>query len=151
MTPSSIFDAVTNISAAQNLVIIIRCANVMESDLPLEGRDLSTVTDTEFMHGAKTGPLMCDKGTRIEASNMEYVFNHANGHIRVPYVYRTFTSGHLGYIAMDFVDGESLDAIPWSERTVQERHDIVMQVTEGLVHIRSLRRCQPGPRASVSE
>jgi hypothetical protein len=135
----------------------------MESDFPLEGRDLSTVTDTEFVHAAKTGPIICGKGTKIvritstavlkigvevrpqEASNMEYVFDHANGHIRVPYVYRTFISGNLGYIAMDFVDGESLDVIPWPERTAQERHDIVFQVIEGLIQIRSLRSSQPGP------
>lgn len=135
----------------------------MESDFPLEGRDLSTVTESEFIHAAKTSPLICGKGTRIvritsaavlkigvevrpqEALNMEYVFSHSNGHIRVPYVYQSFTSGNLGYIVMEFVDGDSLDAIPWSERTAQERQNIVLQVTESLLQIRSLRGCQPGP------
>lgn len=135
----------------------------MESDFPLEGQDLATVTEAEFIRAAKTGPLISGKGTKIvrisstavlkisvevhpqEALNMEYVFNHSNGQIRVPYVYRTFASENIGYIVMQFIDGECLDAVPWSERSAQERQNIVLQVTEGLRCIRSLRGYHPGP------
>ncbi|KAF2690370.1 hypothetical protein K458DRAFT_413144 [Lentithecium fluviatile CBS 122367] len=135
----------------------------MDPRFPLEGRDLSAVSDAEFVQAANIGTLISCNGTKIvritstavlkigfevglqEALNMEYVSTHSNGQIRVPHVYRTFTSKNIGYIAMDYIDGHCLDAIPWSERTTQERQNIVLQVTEGLRCIRSLRHCQPGP------
>ncbi|KAF1949712.1 hypothetical protein CC80DRAFT_497283 [Byssothecium circinans] len=135
----------------------------MESKYPLEGRDLSAVTEIEFVHAAKTGPLIFNEGTKVvritstavlkigfeihpqEALNMEYISNHSDEQIRVPHVYRSFASGDLGYIAMEYIDGNSLDAIPWSERPAQERRSIILQVTKGLLHLGSLRSCQPGP------
>jgi serine/threonine protein kinase len=76
---------------------------------------------------------------------MEFVLNHSNEQTRVSHVYRSFTWGDIDYIAMEYIDGSSLDAISWSERTTQERQSIVLQVNEGLRCIRSLRHCEPGP------
>lgn len=135
----------------------------MTSNFPLEGRDLFTVTDIEYIHAAKNGPVLFKKGTKIvrntstavlkismeilpqEAANMTYIAEHSNEQIRVPRVYRTFTSGYTDYITVEFIDGECLDAKPWLERSVEQRRSIVLQVSESLRCMRTMRSLQPGP------
>jgi len=145
-------------------------SNAIEYKFPLEGRDLSAVTEDEFICAAKTGlpiPIhglpsgiqgrnivriastavmkICIPPLPQEALNMEYVSKHSDGRIRVPHVYRNFFSGGLGYLVMEFIDGRSLDTIPWTERTAQERQNIILQLSEALQIMDSLRGNQPGP------
>ncbi|KAH7381614.1 hypothetical protein BKA66DRAFT_512491 [Pyrenochaeta sp. MPI-SDFR-AT-0127] len=46
---------------------------------------------------------------------------------------------------MDFIDENSLDAIPWAERTVQQRQHIIAQAAKGLAWMRTMRSSIPGP------
>ncbi|KAI1513425.1 Phosphotransferase enzyme family protein [Pyrenophora tritici-repentis] len=109
------------------------------------------------------GVIIFDKGTKLvritttaginiaidvlpqEALNMEYVRKFSNGEIRIPRVYRYFMSGEQGYIVTDFIDGGSLDAIPWSSRTIQERQYIVDQMMKAFDHMRTMRSSEPEP------
>ncbi|KAF2731940.1 hypothetical protein EJ04DRAFT_609594, partial [Polyplosphaeria fusca] len=131
-----------------SLPSILERSNAMESDLhyPLDGRDLSTVTEIEIMHAAETSPLIYDRGTKIvrilkavvvkigfdvlpqEAMNMEYIFRHSLEQILVSRLYLTFNFEGRGHIVMDFVEGECLDAKPWAERSIQEQRDIILQL-----------------------
>jgi hypothetical protein len=130
---------------------------------PLEGRNLLEVTNEEFIQAAEEGLPVSDRGTKIvkitstvilkigvevyeqEALNMLYVSAHSGGQILVPQVHRFFTSNGLGYLAMDFIDGGSLDTVDWSERTLNSQENIVSQATNALKCMRGMQSDEPGP------
>lgn len=106
-----------------------------ECPYPLERRDLSTINKAEFIRAANIAPIIHEKGTKIvmitktavmkirfevlrqEALNIEYVYNNSHGQLRVPRIYRSFYTKGIGYIVMEFINGDSLDATPLSKRT----------------------------------
>jgi hypothetical protein len=130
---------------------------------PLEGRNLSEVTDQEFIQAGREGLTIFDYDRKIvkitstvvlkiglevdeqEARNIVYVSTHSGGQIRVPQVHRFFTSGRFGYLAMDFIDGGSLDKIDWSKRTLESQEDIISQATDALMCMRNMQSDESGP------
>jgi serine/threonine protein kinase len=129
----------------------------------LEDINLSTVPVSELLRAAENCPVISWKGTKIirltstavlkigvevslqEVLNMRHIHYHSNGRIHIPRVYRYFLSGGLGHIVMEFVDGESLDAVPWLKRTTQQRQCIISQVNDALDCMRSIKSDTPGP------
>ncbi|KAF2142678.1 uncharacterized protein K452DRAFT_226973 [Aplosporella prunicola CBS 121167] len=65
--------------------------------------------------------------------------------IRVPRVYRSFVIQSESYLVMQYVDGESLDAIPWMSRPPDQRKDIIKQATDAVLALRTLEAKAPGP------
>jgi serine/threonine protein kinase len=129
----------------------------------LDGRDLATVSNLEFVQASKKCPVICNKGTNVvritktaamkigfgvleqEALAMKYVYEHSDGRIQLPRVYRSFVAEGKGYIVMEFVDGSCLDEVPWRNRPIQERQNIIHQVTEALLSLQNMRGNSPGP------
>jgi hypothetical protein len=140
-------------------------SGVMNSNFlfPLEGRNLSEVTDQEFVQAAREGLVISDRRTKVvkitstvvlkigaqvyeqEARNMVYVATHSRGYVHVPHLFRFFTSEGLGYLAMDFIDGDSLDTIDWSKRTLDSQENILSQATDALMCMRNMLSDEPGP------
>lgn len=135
----------------------------VNSPLPLEGRDLATVSESEIIQAAESGLLISQQGTKVikiaknavvkigfevsqgEASTMEYVSNHFQGNIRAPQVRRCFSLEGLGYLVMEFANGETLDRKPWSTRTYQEQRLIIDLVRQALSSMRAMQSSRPGP------
>ncbi|GAB7339887.1 hypothetical protein MBLNU457_6418t1 [Dothideomycetes sp. NU457] len=131
------------------------------SRYPLEDEDLETISEDDIIQSCKLpfthknnehlyrisseAIVKVDHNEMRESSNMTYIAQHTNGKIRLPKIYRSFVRGKDCYTVMQFVDGETLDAVPWQSRGLTQRTSIVKQVVAGIAVLRTLTSDIPGP------
>lgn len=130
---------------------------------PLDGRDLSTISDDELVWAHAASSKLDFNVSRVaktavvkvgfdiaqrEAAAMKYVAEHADGRVRLPYIHRNFVTDGRSYLVMDYMDRESLGRTPWTDRDDEQCKIILEQVKDAVLTLRTLTRQAPGPAGS---
>lgn len=137
------------------------------SRYPLEDEDLQTVSEDDIIQSCR--PAFAHKKNEHlyrtsseaivkvakdnemrESSNMTYIAQHTNARISLPIVYRSFARGKDCYTVMQFIEGETLNEVPWLSRGLTQRKSILKQVAAGIDILRTLTSKAPGPAGGGS-
>ncbi|KAL2823034.1 hypothetical protein BJX63DRAFT_438959 [Aspergillus granulosus] len=135
---------------------------------PLDDMDLDSVSDESIVNLLKSAPILHKLGqTRVvrlskdlvlkgggevlpcEGKVLQLVASRSN--IRAPRVHRTLQFvdetkyfGTMGYVVMDYIDGQPLDGC-WRDLSDEKKMDVAMQTAQMIVEMQSIKLSEPGP------
>ncbi|KAE8406783.1 kinase-like domain-containing protein [Aspergillus pseudonomiae] len=135
---------------------------------PLDDKDINCVSDESLIDLLKSSPILYDFGQTTvvrlsknlvlkgggnvlpcEAKILQLVASKSN--IRAPRVHRslhfmddTKYFGNMGYIVMDYIDGEPLDGC-WRELSDEQKMDVAKQTAQMIIEMQSIKLLEPGP------
>ncbi|KAL5363414.1 hypothetical protein BJX96DRAFT_167463 [Aspergillus floccosus] len=137
-------------------------------ELPRNNKELDSLSDDSLADLLKSALILYDLGQTTvvrlsknlvlkgggnvlpcEAKVLQLVASRSN--IRVPRVHRSlqFTDdteyfGTMGYIVMDYIDGEPLDGC-WGGLSDEQKLDIAKQTAQMIIEMQSIKLLEPGP------
>ncbi|KAH1334629.1 hypothetical protein KXW91_004900 [Aspergillus fumigatus] len=135
---------------------------------PLDDKELDSLSDESLADLLNSAPILyglgqttvvrlsqnlvlkgVGNGLPCEAKVLQLVASRSN--IRAPRVHRplqvtddTKYFGTMGYIVMDYIDGEPLDGC-WGDLSDEQKMDIAKQTAQMIFEMQSLKLLEPGP------
>ncbi|KAJ9219558.1 hypothetical protein DTO027B5_4826 [Paecilomyces variotii] len=135
---------------------------------PLDDKDVDCVSDESLINLLKSAPILHDLGQTTvvrlskdlvlkgggdvlpcETKVLQLVASKSN--IRAPRVHRsihfndnTKYFGMMGYIVMDYIDGEPLDRC-WGDLSDEQKMDVAKQTAQMIIEMQSIKLLEPGP------
>ncbi|KAL2823040.1 kinase-like domain-containing protein [Aspergillus granulosus] len=135
---------------------------------PLDDIDLDSVSDETLINLLKSAPILYDLGQTTvvrlskdlvlkgggdvlpcEGKVLQLVASRSN--IRAPRVHKTLHFmdktkyfGTMGYVVMDYIDGEPLDCC-WRDLSDEKKIDVAMQTAQMIIEMQSIKLSEPGP------
>ncbi|KAJ9410562.1 hypothetical protein DTO045G8_1468 [Paecilomyces variotii] len=135
---------------------------------PLDDKDIDCVSDESLINLFKSAPIIYKLGqTRVvrlskdlvlkgggnvlpcETNVLQLVASKSN--IRAPRVHRSIHFNDntkyfsmMGYIVMDYIDGEPLDRC-WSDLSDEQKMDVAKQTAQMIIEMQSIKLSEPGP------
>ncbi|KAI9368461.1 kinase-like domain-containing protein [Aspergillus egyptiacus] len=144
------------------------CRSASDRAFPLDDKELDSLSDDSLADLLKSAPILHALGQTTvvrlskalvlkgggdvlpcEAKVLQLVASRSN--IRTPRVHRSlqFTDdtkyfGTMGYIVMDYIDGEPLDA-RWGHLSNEQKLGIAKQTAQIIIEMQSIKLSEPGP------
>ncbi|PLB54100.1 phosphotransferase family protein [Aspergillus steynii IBT 23096] len=135
---------------------------------PPDDKDIDCVSDESLVHLLKSAPILHDLGQTTvvrlskdlvlkgggnvlpcEAKVLQMLASKSN--IRAPRIHRslhfkdeTQYFGTMGYIVMDYIDGEPLDS-RWRDLSDEQKMDVARQTAQMIIGMQSIKLLEPGP------